>query len=85
MTKFDNVFQANIMEEFVELRVGHCDPELVQQPDGVPEDKVEDIRSIRISYSDYQYFLAIIATLGAELQKNHGIDMGFEIEEENND
>ena len=85
MADFDNVFRADISADFVEIHIGRCDPELLQKDDvDILDEQVENVKVFRFTPQDYRNFINMVVALGVSLQTEHGVDMGFAINDGEN-
>ena len=83
MIEFDNVFRVEMTDEYVKIYVGKCDSSLLRADEevSVPEDKVSDVKELVLGASTYLNFMNMAVTVGYDLQRKHGIDLGFRVED----
>ena len=80
--KCDNVFNTEVTQDVVVIRAGICDEETLRKPNIVDED-VSEQKLITIKAEDFKGFIDLVVSAGIHLQKEYGVDVGFNLEENN--
>lgn len=79
--KYDNVYASSISEEEVIIRTAHCS-QVNLQKDVITDNDVENPKTIVIGFEDFKAFMDVVISIGIDLQRNKGIDLGFDIKSE---
>lgn len=80
--EFDNVFNTEVMGSEVRIMAGHCSDDALKK-DVITDDDVSNKKEIVISAADYKMFMNMVISLGIQLQKEHGVDLGLNLKGDN--
>lgn len=78
---FDNVFSTEVSEEYVNIRFGVCDEDVLKKKK-ITDSDVQDIKEVYIRPDNFEAFFHSVISAGVKLQKEYNINLGLNLKED---